>query len=102
LRTNHGWPTVPAAIAGVLFSAVVGLLIHLLVMRPLREASQLTKLIATLGVLTILQAGAGLRYHAEATAVTAFLPHKAWKIFGAAVGQDQIIIFFIVLALTAV
>jgi len=102
LRTNHGWPTVLAAVAGVLFSAVVGLLIHLLVMRPLREASQLTKLIATLGVLTILQSAASLRYHAEATVVTAFLPHKAWTIFGAAVGQDQMIIFFIVLALTAV
>jgi sulfate-transporting ATPase len=102
LRTNHGWATPPAAIAGILFSAVVGVLIHILVMRPLRNASQLTKLIATLGVLSILQAAAALRYHAEATVVTPFLPHGVWKVLGAPVGQDQMIIFFVVLAMTAV
>ncbi len=50
-----GWGTIPSVLAGVLLAAVVGALVHLLVMRPLRNASALTRLVATLGVLTVLQ-----------------------------------------------
>ena len=38
LNTNQGWAFLPAAIVGVLFAAVIGALVHLLIMRPLRRA----------------------------------------------------------------
>ncbi len=44
----------PALVVGVLVSALLGLLTYWLVMRPLRHASPLARLVATLGVLTIL------------------------------------------------
>ena len=44
---------------------LIGALTHLLVMRQLRRASPLARIVATLGVLIVLQAGAVLRYGAE-------------------------------------
>src|SRR3954467_276358 len=47
---GHGaWFSLAAAVLGC---ALLGLLVHFLVMRPLRSASPLARVIATLGVLT--------------------------------------------------
>ena len=44
---------------------MIGALTHLLIMRRLRRASPLARIVATLGVLIVLQAGAVLRYGVE-------------------------------------
>ncbi|MCW3028618.1 MAG: putative branched chain amino acid transporter ATP-binding protein, partial [Solirubrobacterales bacterium] len=62
LHVEDHWPFIPSMIAGVAFSAAVGALTYLLIMRPLRRVSALVRVIATLGVLTTLQAIAVLRY----------------------------------------
>lgn len=59
---KEGVPYFIAFGLGVLTSAVLGVLIHLLVMRPLRSAATITRLVATLGVLVLLQGLALLRY----------------------------------------
>src|SRR5262245_60401373 len=48
--------TVPAAIITMIVSVLVGVLSELLVFRPLRTSSPLAKLVASLGILLILQA----------------------------------------------
>src|SRR5690348_12805246 len=56
---------VPYAVAVVVAIAVcagMGALIQVLVMRPLRHASTIVRLVATLGVLVLIQAIALLRY----------------------------------------
>ena len=45
--------------------AVVGALTHIVVLRPMRKSSRLTRVIATLGVLIVLQSAAVLRYGVE-------------------------------------
>jgi ABC-type branched-subunit amino acid transport system ATPase component/ABC-type branched-subunit amino acid transport system permease subunit len=52
-RDDLGTPL--AAIAGVAVGALTGASIQLLLMRPLRAASSLVRVIATLGVLTVVQ-----------------------------------------------
>src|SRR5438132_14003632 len=47
LRVIHGWAFGPAVVVGVLFSMVIGALTHLLLMRPLRRASPMVRVIAT-------------------------------------------------------
>jgi sulfate-transporting ATPase len=101
LSEQHGWATAPALIVGILASALLGLLTHVLVMRPLRNSSTLLKVIATLAILAILQAAAALRYPQELVVVPSFIPHGTWHIFGADVGADRIIILLMVLVLTA-
>src|SRR3989442_11190352 len=55
LHINHGWAFAPALIAGVAFSMAIGVLTHLVLMRPLRRASPMVRVIATLGVMITLQ-----------------------------------------------
>lgn len=77
LTEKHGWPNWPAFIVTLLLLGVVGALVHQLLMRPLRRASPLARVIATLGVLTILDAAATIRYSASSFFVLSWLPTKS-------------------------
>src|ERR1044072_1018252 len=54
LASQHGVPYWPATACGVLASAALGVLTHLLVLRPLRRASSLARLVGTLAVFIVL------------------------------------------------
>jgi sulfate-transporting ATPase len=66
-----------ALAASVLISALLGVLVHLVVMRPLRSASPLARVIATLGVLTVLTQAVVLEYGAKAVISTSPVPTEA-------------------------
>ncbi|MDX6656300.1 MAG: hypothetical protein QOH62_1093 [Solirubrobacteraceae bacterium] len=103
LTTNHGWAFLPALVAGVLFAAAIGAVTHLLIMRPLRSAAPLVRVIATLGVLITLQSIAVLRYQATPKFVPSKLPTDVWKIHGTIViSVDRLILLGIALAMTVV
>ena len=51
-------------------------LAHLLIMRPLRRASPLARIVATLGLLIVLQSAAVLRYGARTTTVHVRAPAR--------------------------
>ncbi len=74
LQTDYGWPFLPAAIAGVAWAAFLGVLTHWLIMRPLRHASSLVRVIATLGVLVTVQAATVIRYGSQPRQVDSWLP----------------------------
>jgi ABC-type branched-subunit amino acid transport system ATPase component/branched-subunit amino acid ABC-type transport system permease component len=60
LRDTFGVPTVIAMALGVALGAVLGMATQLIVMTLLRRTAPLSKLIATLGILTILQGAISL------------------------------------------
>src|SRR5579863_5135229 len=62
LVNNHGWAVWPAFAAVTLGLAVSGIVVYVTVMRPLRLSSQLTQIVATLGILVIIQSAAGLEW----------------------------------------
>ena len=74
LQTRHGWPFLVSAIVGVAWSAFLGALTHWVIMRPLRRASSLVRVIATLGVLVTIQAGVIIRYGSNPHQVESWLP----------------------------
>jgi sulfate-transporting ATPase len=90
-----------ALIAGVVLSGVLGLLIHFLIMRPLHGAALLTRLIATLAVVTVLQEGMAKIYDGPSIVVASGLPVEPVTILGATVGLDRVIILVAVLVLVA-
>lgn len=100
IHEENGHPFWIALAVGVLVSALLGVLTHVLVMRQLRNASNLTRVIATLAILAILQAAAALRWPGELQIVAQYLPTGTWEIFGVTMGRDRTLIFFIVVALT--
>jgi ABC-type branched-subunit amino acid transport system ATPase component/branched-subunit amino acid ABC-type transport system permease component len=101
LTTTHGWASVPALIAGVLLSALIGALTHLVIMRQLRRASPLARVIATLGVLLSLQAGAILLFSSVPQFITSALPSTVVHIHGQIViSEDRLILLGIAAGLT--
>ncbi|MEY2405700.1 MAG: hypothetical protein QOG39_616, partial [Acidimicrobiaceae bacterium] len=92
VRTRHGMPVAVSWAAGILTCAAIGALTHLLVMRPLRRASPLARIVATLGVLIALQAAAVLRYGARVTFVSSELPTNVLHPFGLAISVDRFIL----------
>ena len=102
LAVNHGVPYWPATACGVLTSAALGVLTHLSVIRPLRRASTLARLVGTLAVFIVLTAVAVKRYGDSLQLVPGKLPTRLLTIAGATVSEDRVWLLGIALAVTAV
>lgn len=100
VRTKADQPFAVALVTGTVVSALLGALTYLLVMRPLRRASPLARIVATLGVLIVLQAAAVLRYGARVTFVETELPADVVRPFGLAISVDRFILVGIATVLT--
>ncbi|MFJ1968139.1 ATP-binding cassette domain-containing protein [Streptomyces sp. NPDC087903] len=100
LATHHDMPYWPAVACGVLASAVLGVLTHLLVIRPLRRASTLARLVGTLAVFILLTAVAVKRYGDSLELVPGKLPTGLLKIAGATVSEDRVWLLGIAVAVT--
>jgi len=99
---NAGWPFGWAFVAGVALSAVLGVAMQILVMRPMRRASSLVRLVATLGVLVLLQSFLTLRYDGNVTLVASPLPTTLLRPFGGAVviNEDRLWLLGIAILVT--
>src|ERR1700728_2295599 len=95
-------PEVIAVLIGLLASGAVGAAFHLLVLRRMRNASMLAKIVATLALLVVLQDAATLLFGQVPQIVTSLLPTGEVKIFGAPIGEDRLFIFGIVVVLTII
>src|SRR5262249_49687367 len=89
---RHPVGTPLAIILGVLGSALMGVVVQIVVMRPMRKASSLMRVVATLAVLAVLQEGAVLKFGSSPIFVPDFLPSKAVHFSNSiVVGEDRII-----------
>jgi sulfate-transporting ATPase len=82
LQYEQGWPFLAAALVGVALSALLGALTHWVIMRPLRRASSLVRVIATLGVLVTIQAGVVIRYGSAPRQIDSWLPTDRVTLWG--------------------
>ncbi|MFF3371599.1 ATP-binding cassette domain-containing protein [Streptomyces sp. NPDC002680] len=101
LSAQHGVPYWPAVACGVLASALLGVLTHLLVLRPLRRASSLARLVGTLAVFIVLTAIAVKRYGDSLQLVPGKLPTRLLTIAGATVTEDRVWLLAIAVVVTA-
>jgi ABC-type branched-subunit amino acid transport system ATPase component/branched-subunit amino acid ABC-type transport system permease component len=103
LQLNIGWAW-PIAMAVALAScAAIGCLMHLVVMRRLWHASVTAKIVATLGLMTILMAIANLAFapNGLTTSVPSLLPSGTVHLTGtSSVGLNQILLAVISVVLT--
>jgi len=101
LTTSAGLNFWPAMILTVAATALLGALVQLVVLRPMRNSSPLTRVVATLGVLITLQSAAALHYGYQSLAVASYLPTRSVDILpGVPVGLNDVIIFVIGLVIT--
>lgn len=91
--------SIPLALA---LCAVLGALVHLGILRTMRHASALSRVIATLGIVLILQSAAFLLYGQNPLQVPSVVPSGTVHVFSASlsIGQDRIWIFGICLVLS--
>jgi sulfate-transporting ATPase len=105
LRVNHGFDSTAgelfALAVGLVVSAILGGLFHLLVLRRMRDASQLSKIVATLALLVTITGIADWHYGPNTLLVPSILPTGPVKILGASVGKDRMMILLLVIAITA-
>jgi ABC-type branched-subunit amino acid transport system ATPase component/ABC-type branched-subunit amino acid transport system permease subunit len=92
----------PAAIVSVLALGVVGGLIHVLIMVPLRRSSPLMRVVATVALLEAIQQAALQKYGTYPRLVPGLLPTHLVKIFGVGTTADRLIILGIALVLYVV
>ena len=102
LREVRDQSAVVSVSGALVIGAIAGLLVHLLIMRPMRRSSPIARVVATLGVLVVIQSAAILRYKHDLKRVTSILPTRTVDLFGAHLGVDRVYIFVICLALTVV
>lgn len=102
LHVSRGLSDWIALVLAVVISAGVGALVEIVVMRHLAGATPLARLIASLGVLIIIQSGLLLVYGSDYKAVPRMLPSESVDFFGVAVGLDRVYLFVIALVLVTV
>ena len=94
--------TTPAIAVSLAYAAVLGLVMYILIYRPLRHATQLTRVCASVGTMLALQAIAVLNFGTTQKSTPAILPNKPIEIAGIMVPADRLWFAGIVVVLAAV
>ena len=92
----------PAFLIAVGLGVLLGVLAQLVVFRPIRQASALTRLVASIGLTVVVQAILVYRFQTIARRPRAILPDGTIQLFGKTVPYDRLIFAGIMLVLTAV
>ena len=100
LNGQHHWGVALALIGTLVAGVVLGLIVHYLIMRPMRNVSPIARVVATLGLLQVLQAIAVLRYGQDLYTVNSIFPVTPVHIGSTVIGEDRFILFFVGLAVT--
>ena len=87
---RDSWGVWPAAVFSIAVVGVISLLTYLLVMRRLRRAAPLTRTVATLGLLIILQAMAVLLFGTDSKPTLPVLPDSDVNVLGTDLGADRL------------
>jgi ABC-type branched-subunit amino acid transport system ATPase component/branched-subunit amino acid ABC-type transport system permease component len=93
---------VPALVVTLVIAAGLGILLYLLVFRPLRKAPQLAKAVASLGVLVVLQSLMSERMGTTPAIVASIFPSNVWRWEGQTVLSDRVYLALTVIGLTLV
>ena len=103
LREKLGAPSIVALPVALGLCALLGAVIHLVILRPMRQASPLARTIATLGVLLVLQSYALLRYGREPLSAPSLLPVGSTRLFSDEIrlGVDRLYILGICVVVCA-
>ncbi len=100
LQDDRGWGPWPALVAAVIAAGLVSLAFQAIVLRALRNAAAIVRVIATIGLLGLLQAIVLKRYGADNQAVNSFLPNDVFQWGDIAVQEERLYLVAITVVLT--
>jgi ABC-type branched-subunit amino acid transport system permease subunit len=90
LNGGNGLNTGLAIAASLVYAAVLGLILYVIVYRPLQSASPLTRVCASVGVMLTLQAIAVLNYSTEPVATNPIFPSSGLSVAGITFPEDRL------------
>ena len=93
--------TLPALVISLLFVLAIGVVIEFIAFRPLRTAAPLAKLVSSLGVLLVAQAGMLLAFGTTQQPEPVVLPQVTVAVLGAVIPVDRFILAGLVIAAAA-
>jgi sulfate-transporting ATPase len=99
---QNGWGTWAAFAFIVFLAAIAGALVYWIAIRPLRQKAQLTRVIATLAILLLLQGYATIKWGGIVKLVPPFLPTDILHIGSVTFSASQVILLAIACVLTLV
>ncbi|MEA2312014.1 MAG: branched-chain amino acid transport system permease protein livM, partial [Solirubrobacteraceae bacterium] len=99
--TNNGMGRIPALLIALLGAATLGTLFYVLVMRPLRTAPLLARIVATLGLMIVLSALAVKVWGSLSVVAPSLFPTDSLSIFNIAFGVDRLYLLGVTIILTA-
>ena len=88
-----------ALIIALVMTVILGEIIHLLIFRPLRQASVMAQIVASVAVLITLVGLATVRFGAPTIQVPSMLPNHTYNIDGAHIGLANLVIAAIAIVL---
>ncbi len=106
LNGGKGLSTPLAIVISLVYAAILGLVLYVIVYRPLRGASPLTRVCASVGVMLALEAIAVLNYSTEPVATNPIFPSSALSISRVTFPEDRlyftgtVVVISVALALT--
>ena len=100
--TNNGMPRVVALLIAVGGGLVLGAVFYAVVMRPLRRAPLLAKVVATLGLMIVLSGLAVKVWGSLSVIAPSLFPTSSLSVFGINFGVDRLYLLGTALILTAV
>ena len=79
----------PAVAISMVVAALLGVLLYVLVFRPLRDAPQLARAVASLGVLVVLQGTLAIRQGTNTVSVRPIFPVERWELGSVLILSDR-------------
>src|SRR5580704_4132278 len=90
LNGGAGLNTGLAIVISLVYAAILGLVLYVIVYRPLRSSSPLTRVCASVGVMLALEAIAVLNYSTEPVATNPIFPSSALSVSGITFPEDRL------------
>lgn len=100
LQGHHGWKTFPALVVAVIAAGAVSLAFQAVILRSLKNAAAIVRVIATIGLLGVLQAVVAKRYGLANQPVASYLPHDVFNWGGIRVQEERLFVVGITVAVT--
>jgi ABC-type branched-subunit amino acid transport system ATPase component/branched-subunit amino acid ABC-type transport system permease component len=92
----------PAVAVSLVVAAALGAVLYVLVFRPLRDAPQLARAVASLGVLVVIQATLAIRQGTNTVNVRAIFPVERWEFGDIIILSDRLYLAVTVVVIAAV
>lgn len=101
IADERGMGVWPAVTVGLVNAAVLGVLVHYLVFRPVRRAPDLAQVVVSIGLMITLQALAVIRFGPNHVPVESLFGAGDVELFGATLSQRELIMAAVMVALAA-